>query len=106
MNSKKRFNMANTIMLIMLKVMLKMMKKGIIPNKTMPLPIFITPIKFQPNEPKSDLMLERKKIMYNCGICKHKFMMKSDTILTQNTVMQWIKEVKDHKCDDYKKDMA
>ena len=97
MNSKKKkTSIGNIITTIMLKIMLKMMKKGTIPKKYAPPPSFL--IFPKTPEPQSDLFLERKRVVYKCGKCKHKFVLKSDINLDQKIVAQWMSEVRSHKC--------
>ena len=104
MNSKKKFSIKNTIALIMLKLMLKMLKNGMIPKGHIPLPSFIIIPKAQAQHiPKSDLFLEKKRILYKCGACGHKFVLKSDVNLNNSAFMEWMEGVKKHECHVNKK---
>ena len=93
----------------MLKIMLKMMKKEkkeMIPQKHTPPPAFLVFPKLSAHPPKDDLLLENKRIMYGCGGCGHKFVLKSDVNLTQSTVAEWMGEVRSHNCHDNKKNLG
>ena len=97
MSSKKRFNIGNIIMAVMLKIMLKAMKKG---GSAKPPPLIIIPKKLMPNSniPPSDLTLDRKRLVYRCGVCGQKFSLKSDVTISQLTMSGWLDEVKGHEC--------
>ena len=99
LNSKKKFSIGNIVALIMLKIMLKMIKKDMIPKRYMHFPAFIIVPKIQSQHiPKSDILLEKKKVVYRCGICNQKFVLKSDVNLTQNAYVEWVEGVKKHNC--------
>ena len=89
-------SIGDLIALIMLKILLKTMKKGQGVATKIPPPAFLMFPKAA--LPKSDLVLENKRIIYRCGQCNQKFILRSDIKLNQKTVMMWMGEVKGHKC--------
>ena len=97
MDSKKKFSIGNIIMVIMLRLLLKMMRKG--KPIGAPPPIIIIPKKLMPDIPQSDLTLDRKRLVYRCGVCGQKFSLKSDKTISQQIMKEWLDEVKGHKCN-------
>ena len=105
MSFKKKIGIRNIVMAVMLKIMLKMMKK----NKKMevkPPPFLIIPKSVMEGmshpAPQSELMLENRKMAYKCGICKHKFILKTDKKISQALASEWMIKTKNHKCHDNK----
>ena len=95
------------IALSILRFMLKMLKEkktGLMgTNISMGklTPIFLipktgVPIPIKKNE--SELLLENKRVIYKCGICKQKFILRSDKNISHATFMAWMSEVKGHAC--------
>ena len=102
MSFKKNTGIGNIVMAIMLKIILKIMKKNKLPIA--PPPFIVIPKSLMPNKAsESDLLLDRRKLVYRCGLCKQRFSLKSDVDISQKTLTEWLDEVKRHECYDNKK---
>lgn len=102
-NPKRKFSIGNIMMAIMLKIFLKSMKKG---GQAKPPALIIIPKKFMPcphashmsHAPLSDLTLDRRRLAYRCGVCGQRFSLKSDEVISQETMGKWLDEVRGHIC--------
>ena len=85
MNFNKKPGIKNIIMANVLKFILKRIKK----DSVLPKPFIVLP---------KNPVGNKWELIHKCSICKHRFLLKSDKPISQKTTIEWINDIRKHKC--------